>query len=124
MTTLQLKNQRGSLVGPLATTDARYNDERADAIGAALWDIQSSLQGLLDPADLASIKATLAKYGSPSATTTQSGITSGDSARDQQGDMRARQRAKNLEQQAHTAAINAQNRAFWDRVTHEASIRR
>jgi len=75
MTTLSLKNQCDSLIGPLKTTDAaRYAE---DSLGEALANLETSI-GLLEPGDLSRIKAILQKYvGGPSARVNQVGIIRG-----------------------------------------------
>src|SRR5258708_40285572 len=74
-TTIKLKNQRGTLLGPLRTTDSP-----AAAIGDFFSDLETTL-GLLDAIDLSRIRAILEKYTGGSSTVNGLGMArAGDAA--------------------------------------------
>jgi hypothetical protein len=113
MTTLSLKNQRGSL--SLRTTDAaRYAE---DSLGEVLASLETSV-GLLEPGDLSRIKAILQKYvGGSSASTNQVGITRAGDAADA-GRKAAAAVARNIE---NNQAVARSYKTFWDARNRELS---
>jgi hypothetical protein len=70
--TIKLKNQLGSLVGPVRTSDAVDSARFRDM---AVAEVQLALDGLLDADDLRRIKSILAKYVGGGGTTTALGMT-------------------------------------------------
>jgi hypothetical protein len=115
MTTISLKNLRGSL--SLRTQDA----PRHDALGTTLADIETNC-GLLDPADLAKVRAILEKYTGASSTTNQlGGSRAGDAA--DAGRMAAAVVRATVE---HNAEVGRGYRDFWSQKNAEyaASIRK
>jgi hypothetical protein len=115
-TTVTLKNQRGSLTGLLATTDAQRFDafDADDALGEIVSDLEST--GLLEAIDLARVKAILQKYvGGSSATTNAVGVTRAGDAVDAGQKAAAVVRA-NIE---HNAEVGRGYRDFWSQKNQE-----
>jgi hypothetical protein len=109
-------------LGPLRTTDSPRHDD----LGSALAEIEISL-GVLDPSDLAKLRAILQKYcAGSSATTNATGITrAGDSL--DAADAAGRQAAAKARGQAeHIQAVANSYRTFWDARNQELrdSVRR
>jgi hypothetical protein len=111
MTTIKLKNQRGTLVGPLHTTDSVAT---GDADTWADWDTTIAA---LSADELAKVKAIMEKYsgGSSGTTTNKLGATNTGDAR-----------SKYQGQVEHTRTVAAGYRDFWDKKNAElaASITR
>jgi hypothetical protein len=70
MNIVALKNQVGSLIGPLHTVDAVDSTRLTDMMNA---EIDLSMRGLLDADDFRRLKAILEKYVGASVTTNQAG---------------------------------------------------
>jgi hypothetical protein len=116
MTTTSLKNLRGSL--STRTQDA----PRHDALGTTLADIETNF-GLLDPSDLAKVRAILEKYTGASSSTTNKlgGSRAGDAA--DAARMAAAVVRATVE---HNAEVGRGYRDFWSQKNAEyaASIRK
>jgi hypothetical protein len=104
----------GSLV---ETTDAvRFDAFDGDT---ALGQIVAALEspGLLEPMDLARVRAILTKYTGNSGVTNGVGVTSAGDAADARDAADASARAAGAKVRAqvgHIAAVNLANRTFWD----------
>jgi type IV secretory pathway TrbL component len=109
-------------LGPLQTTDS----PRHDALGSALAEIEISL-GVLDPADLAKVRAILQKYvGGSSANVNELGIVRASDASDA-ADAAGRQAAAGVARNiAHNQSVARGYADFWDRKNQELhdSVRR
>lgn len=106
-------------LGPLQTTDS----PRHDALGSALAEIEISL-GVLDPTDLAKVRAILQKYvGGSSATTNAVGVTRAGDAADAAGRQAAARVRANIE---NNEKVALGYRTFWDARNQELrdSVRR
>jgi hypothetical protein len=114
---ISLKNQFGSLIGPLRTFDAIDSERHAEAAGA---EIELALGNLLDADDLSRIKAIVAKY-------VGGGVVNGaGAARAADADSGRAAGAKVRAQVEHTQGIAKSYKTFWDAniAAHNPSIRR
>jgi hypothetical protein len=120
MTTIKLKNIRGSLIGPLRTQDARHGDDAA-AVDRILIGIKNSL-GVLSDDDVERIEAILQKYTGGSSTVNGLGAARAGDAADAGRAAAAKVRAQ-VEQ---IQGIAKNYKSFWDRNAKEnaAAIRR
>jgi hypothetical protein len=112
---ISLKNQFGTLVGPLHTQDARHDDD--EAVDRIMHGIKNSL-GVLSLLDVAKIRAVLEKYVGGSSTVNGMGIARAGDASDAGARVRA-----NVE---NNAKVASGYRDFWDKKNQELrdSIRR
>lgn len=111
MTTLHLR-----MTEPVRTRDAQRFDnfDTATALGEIVAALESP--GLLEPIDLARVKAVLQKYvGGSASVTTATGVTRAGDAVDaaRQGAARARAGVEAIQ------SVNAANKAFWDGKSRE-----
>jgi hypothetical protein len=116
-------------LGPLQTTDSPRFDafDTADALGEIVSDLEGL--GLLEPIDLARIRAILTKYTGNSGVTNTTGVTRAGDAADALDAAHAagRQSAAKVRGQAeHIAKVANGYRDFWDRKNRELrdSVRR
>jgi hypothetical protein len=119
---IKLTNQIGSLIGPVETTDAAFDDD----VGRIMIGIQASL-GVLDPADVLRIESILEKYasgGSGSVTNSVGSTRFGDASDAAEVGRKAAARVRaNIE---NNQSVAAGYKAFWDKnlAENRASIRR
>jgi hypothetical protein len=117
MTTIRLTNQSGSLIGPVETRDSQRFD---DALGNVLADLETL--GLLEPIDLARVRAILQKYSSGGLTNALGSTSSTGDAEDS-GRRAAAVVARNI---AHNQSVARGYADFWSKKNQELrdSIRR
>jgi hypothetical protein len=115
---IKLKNQIGSLIGPVHTLDAIDEARFGDAMFAEIRQIAGEL---LDDDQLARIKATVEKY-SGGGVTNGAGVTRAGDAADA-GRQAAAVVARNI---AHNQSVARGYADFWDRKNQELrdSVRR
>jgi hypothetical protein len=120
MTTIRLTNQSGSLIGPVETRDSQRFDDADDALGTVLADLETL--GLLEPIDLARVRAILQKYSSGGLTNALGSTSSTGDAEDS-GRRAAAAVARNI---AHNQSVARGYADFWSQKNQELrdSIRR
>jgi hypothetical protein len=110
---------------PVQTRDERFDAfDAADALGEIVSDLESI--GLLEPIDLARVKAILQKYTGASSTTNQLGGSRAGDAADATADAARKSAAAAARNIEHNQSVAAGYKTFWDKnlAENRASIRR